>query len=608
MKKLIPFFTLMLFTFLAKSQSNYDRGFKEGYKAGYCYNESPCMVGSVVVDPPNPSESYNSYQDGYNHGFTKGSNENQNRGGNSSGMRYGGRLNSPQSIVNYNNIDPNLMIQVQKENRSRTDYNIDYRDKLISWIFDLKSKTNDRMFLDAMDHYYNQLRSLDNYPIGQMGNIIDGIKQDIKAEIDKYNTRLNEISQQNENRVVNDLRNTLQKFKEEGIKCYKNGNYSLAELYLSKFIEANVDIDPEVISIRGWSKYYLKDYSGALVEFNRELEFEPFSPIAYYNRGSAKSLLKDEIGAISDYTKAIALKPDFSMAYNNRGWSKFELKKYLDALIDLNKAIELDPTNWIAYDSRQEIKFAMNNYKGCIDDCNKAIDLNGQSSNSYFIRGRANYRLGNKEEACADWNKANELGKSETNDYINKYCKNSNKANNQLDNNNDYILDNRDGKKYKIVKIQNQVWMAENLAFKPNKGNYWAYNNDIRNVQTYGYLYDWTIAMTVCPLGWHIPTKEDWVELNNYLGKNAGLKLKAQIIWSDIDRESNSSGFTGLPGGIVYNSTEFESIEKRGSWWSATKESNGIFILSYNLYNNSSTLDNTQNSKDCGMSIRCVKE
>ena len=53
---------------------------------------------------------------------------------------------------------------------------------------------------------------------------------------------------------------------------------------------------------------------------------EPNNAGAYNNRGISKSNLKDYNGAISDFNKAIELDPDYASAYNNRGSTKDDLK------------------------------------------------------------------------------------------------------------------------------------------------------------------------------------------------------------------------------------------------------------------------------------------
>lgn len=320
-----------------------------------------------------------------------------------------------------------------------------YRDQLIDWIIDLKTKNSDRQFIDAMDVNLIQL-----YGIDLLENIrkLDEIKMNVKKEIDNCNTRVREVEKreagapkklwesgnenlknQNYNQAIKDYTDFIKLddsfeyvYKNRGIAYSRLGKYQLAISDLDKFIEVKSD-DPYSYYIRGWVKYYIKDFMGSLSDFNKQIDLEPNAPEAYFNRGSAKSALGDKIGAIADFTKAIELKFDYSMAYNNRGWAKFTLKKYSEALIDINKAIEFDPTNWVAYDSRQETKFALNDFKGCFIDCTKAIELNPKCSNSHFYRGRAYYKQGNKTKACEDWSKAGELGNAEAYEFISKYCK-----------------------------------------------------------------------------------------------------------------------------------------------------------------------------------------
>lgn len=171
------------------------------------------------------------------------------------------------------------------------------------------------------------------------------------------------------------------------------------------------------------------------------------------------------------------------------------------------------------------------------------------------------------------------------------------------------FTDSRDGKVYQTVKIGEQVWMAENLAYKPASGNYWAYDNEADNIAVYGYLYDWETARNVCPTGWHLPTDAEWTQLTDYLGgvEDAGGKLKATTQWNSQNAgATNESGFAALPGGYRSYST-FDSIGNNGYWWSATDES---FFGPWSriIYHDSIGVGRMDNSKELGLSVRCIRD
>ena len=146
------------------------------------------------------------------------------------------------------------------------------------------------------------------------------------------------------------------------------------------------------------------------------------------------------------------------------------------------------------------------------------------------------------------------------------------------------FVDERDGHTYRAVKIGDQTWMAENLSY---------YDADAASLNghtwcdEYGCLYTWaaTIEATeevcgygqvcfprvdegdhfiniwgnclgVCPMGWHVPTREEWDKLLRLVetyDDNGGAVVKTEDLMSASQwlygTGNNATGFSMLPSG-----------------------------------------------------------
>ncbi len=137
------------------------------------------------------------------------------------------------------------------------------------------------------------------------------------------------------------------------------------------------------------------------------------------------------------------------------------------------------------------------------------------------------------------------------------------------------------------------------------------YNNDPANGPKYGKLYNWYAVNDprgLAPEGWHIPTDAEWQTLSIYLGgeMKAGAKMKAETGWNDNGNGDNSSGFTGLPGGIRPDYGNDFDIGSTAVFWSATSYSD-TDARSFSLDSKNAMLFRSYNEKERGYSVRCIK-
>lgn len=194
------------------------------------------------------------------------------------------------------------------------------------------------------------------------------------------------------------------------------------------------------------------------------------------------------------------------------------------------------------------------------------------------------------------------------------------------------IVEDIDCNTYRTIKIGNQVWMAENLKVKHyrngdtilnvtdgnkweylNTGAYCNYDNSSKNAYIYGSLYNWYAIKNkrgLAPEGWHIPSYKEWTDLENYLGSNAGGKMKVRGIgyWeSPNEGATNTSGFSALPGGHRYYYGTFDNIGYNSSWWTSTESSSSNAWVHYLVYEISDVV-RVDYSKRGGLSVRCIKD
>ena len=207
---------------------------------------------------------------------------------------------------------------------------------------------------------------------------------------------------------------------------------------------------------------------------------------------------------------------------------------------------------------------------------------------------------------CTNYNEGSMSQKSKITDYI---CKSSQWV---------QFLDSisYDGQIYHTVRIGDQIWFADNLNYADSlsslelKGNSWCYNDDDEYCKKYGRLYNWTAATTVCPEGWHLPSKDEWEILFSAVGGQASAGMMLRSVTGDWNGNKglDAFGFSALPAGYrnYYDGDRGYGNEDLDAffWSSSENGSDGAFYVW--LYGSSDVRLDNQNKLQ-GYSIRCLQ-
>lgn len=179
------------------------------------------------------------------------------------------------------------------------------------------------------------------------------------------------------------------------------------------------------------------------------------------------------------------------------------------------------------------------------------------------------------------------------------------------------FIDGRDSASYKWVKIGDQVWMSENLRYDVGQSYCPESDNNCNECGRY-YLFD--DAIVACPQGWHLPTDDDWKE------------LEIEVGMSEV--EAGKRGWRGTPPGQAptllrgghaglnlsmcgtASRTNFSrknpiyvvnKLNEHAFYWTSTNDIYSDLYAFIRHFKGRASIERTENLKTYYFPIRCIK-
>lgn len=213
-----------------------------------------------------------------------------------------------------------------------------------------------------------------------------------------YNQNKTHQAMRDFDKAIQNNSNHYNAYYYKGQILYKKKKYQEA---LNNFTYS-IQIKPAIKSItqRALTFIKLKNYEGAIIDFNLILDREPENTDALYNRALVYDILERNTEALADFNKLLEIDFENIEAYLHRGNIYKEQEQWDLALDDLDFYIAnaKNPSD-DAYGIRGIINLSKRHYANAIQDLNKAIGLNPKYAEYYFYLGLTFNKVEKYEEA-----------------------------------------------------------------------------------------------------------------------------------------------------------------------------------------------------------------
>ena len=143
------------------------------------------------------------------------------------------------------------------------------------------------------------------------------------------------------------------------------------------------------------------------------------------------------------------------------------------------------------------------------------------------------------------------------------------------------------------------------------------------SLNEYGRLYNWFAVddtRGLCPSGWHVSSDDEWMTMEMVLGMSEaqvnesgwrgtdqGAQLKSVYGWSDGGNGTNSSSFSGLPGGLRASNGMYNYAGGFGYWWSS-QPGGSPACNRYVSYASDNVYRYYESNLSYGFSVRCIQD